>query len=127
MSSGKFEVAVIALNEYFGYEDSHTIIRSITDWTEVTREEWVALQAWVDTIKPIEGTFFQVIQKVPVDRMPSLISECLAEAKKFAEKQAKEKEERERKRKERALKREKEKLRDKKKLLEELKAELGET
>lgn len=127
MSYGKLEVAVIALNDYIGYEDSHTVIRSITDWTEVTREEWVALRAWVGRVKPIDGEYFHVIQKVPVDRMPSLISECLSEAKKFQEQQAKEKEERERKRKERAKEREKKKLIEKKKLLEELKAELGET
>lgn len=120
------EVAVVAFADYVGYEECHTVMRSITDWTEVTKEEHVALSIYVDRVKPLGDMFYKVIQKVPTDQMPTLISECLAEAKKYQAQQEKEKEEREKKRKARALEKEKQKLKEKKKLLEELKAELGE-
>lgn len=99
-----------------------TVINSITEWSEVTEEEFKLLQLALPRVgcsmleRPLDEKAF----------IAKTVADYVAIARAEEEKRAAEKKQREDAARERAMKRQLKTVKDKKALLEKLKAELGE-
>lgn len=109
------KIAIITVRDVsIGYEDQDTIVQSISDWAEVSDEEYTLLRRYLPS-----DTY--ILEFTPVEEIPLLVKDFLkkAEAEKEAElarKKAAAKKKRERDLKKKAKTEEQERL-----LLEELK------
>lgn len=111
----------ISISDYDGYDTTHTIAQSITDWDEVTHEEFLLLQ------QASYRVGFKIIER-PVDT-PAYVAKTIADYKAIAAaeeaKAAKEKKEREDAALARKFKKELKDKASKEKMLAKLSEELG--
>jgi hypothetical protein len=114
------QIAIFKPHLIHYYEDYTALIESITEWSEVTDEEYKLLQQWV---AKYDYTMIERVDKKP-DFLPKTIAAAIAEAKALDDALKKQKEEAERKRQERALKKLAKDKRQKEELYARLKAEL---
>ena len=119
-----YRIAIIKTLEYYpgyGDEGSETIIQSITDWAEVTDDEF-------KTLKAASSSMGFVVLEQPVDT-PKFVAKTVADYKAFVIAEEARKAEAEKKRDELALERKfKKELKDKaskEKMLAKLSEELG--
>jgi hypothetical protein len=99
-----------------------TISRYITDWAEITEEEYWTLVKWSNRQRNIQyGLVPHVIRKLDHDEIKKSVEECIILAKQHEEKERLEKEKRARKKQEKEYNKQK----VKEALFEKLKAELG--
>lgn len=105
-----------------GYDDYKRVIESITDWSEVTDEEYKLLRSYCNNYD------YDIIERKDVE--PSFILKTIAqakeEAKKHQEEIEKQREEQERKKQAALLKKKAKTEAEEKKLLEELKSKYKE-
>ena len=118
------KIALIKFHESYSFDDYERIIDGITEWEEVTAEELKLLKDYHRNYN-VDWTIIEFVERQK-ETIEFAVSAQIKHAKAFQEKQKKEQEERERKSLERRLKKEKKTIENKRKLLEELKAELGE-
>ena len=121
--NGKRKIAVIKSSDrsYSG-DDSEFIAQHITEWVEISDEEYNAVLAWVNKQnRSYSGYHYRILQYLT----PNLnIPEILKEAKELEKKRDEEKREKERKQKEKKENKEKKAIEEKRKLFEQLKKEL---
>lgn len=122
------KIAIIKSRDFYengtAYDDYSmvAVINSITEWSEVTEEEFKLLQLALPRVgcsmleRPIDEKAF----------IAKTVADYIAMARVEEERQAAEKKKREDAARERAMKRQLKIVKDKKALLEKLKAELGE-
>ena len=94
-------IAIITTKDRSYYDDYETIICSISDWSEVSDEDYTVLKSWCG-----RNNSYILLERHDKDPkfIPKLVKEFLSYAQEEAIKRQKEKEEAERKRAERELK-----------------------
>ena len=110
------KIAIIKTRDFTSFYDSETVILSITDWSEVSEEDYKLLDNWS---RKHDYLILERMDTNP-DFLPKTIATCKKEAEVYAEKQRKAKEEADRKKLERELKKKARTEAQEKKLLEEL-------
>lgn len=63
-------------SDYNSY--SRRVAESITDWAEVTQEEYQSLQYY---LKQVDPKLTMIIERIPNERIPQLVQDCLKKAK----------------------------------------------
>lgn len=107
-----------------GYcEDYSEVIQSITEWVDISEEDLKLLKQFISSNGGYTVLEYVDNQKEKID---FCVNAQIKAAKEWEDAQKREKEERARKALERKLKREKKDVENKRKLLEQLKQELGE-
>lgn len=109
-------IAIIKGRNLSSYDDYESVVLSITDWSEVSEEDYKLLNEWVRNYD------YMILERMDTkpDFLPKTIAACKKEAEVYAEKQRKAKEEADRKKLERELKKKARTEAREKKLLEEL-------
>lgn len=102
-----------------------TIAKSITDWKEVTDEEFTLLQRWINHgIKNSDDVRY-ILTRYPNDNIPSCIEDCKKAAADLELKLAQERKDRERKKKEKEAKKKLKTEAEQRKQFEKLKEKFG--
>ena len=119
------EIAIIRAKSFYTEDGHETIAKSITDWKEVSDEEFTLLQRWINHVSKGTDDVMYILTRIPNDTIPSRIEDCKKAAVDFELKLEKERKDREQKKKERETKKKVKTEAEQRKQFEELKEKFG--